>query len=212
MNTIQNTTLHQITTKVGTPLSEAQKGQLEAYANLLIKWNKAINLIGRSTESEVWERHILDSAQVVPHLPTHGKILDFGSGGGLPSVIMAILLPEAEITACEKVQKKCDFLNTVRVQLGLKNFTVESCQVQALLERGEMYAAVTARAVSELQNLLEWTEGILSKNGRYVFLKGVSASREISDVSEKYSMTITRLPSMISSIGGEQGEILILES
>ena len=198
--------------------TETQLEQLQMYVNLLLKWNNAINLIGKSTQADIWDRHIWDCAQLIPYIQTQSvkqksqknlEVLDFGSGAGLPAVVLAILMPQAHITACEKVGKKCDFIKTVKIELGLQNLMVENKPVQSLLDTNKQYNIITARAVSELEALLKWTEGLLTPKGQYIFLKGSTASREISTAQDNfldnYPMTLKRFPSIVNS----SGEVLI---
>jgi 16S rRNA (guanine527-N7)-methyltransferase len=179
-----------------------QSQQLQAYVDLLLKWNKKINLIGKSTEREVWERHVLDCAQLAPHLPAGQTVLDVGSGAGLPAVILAILCA-SDVTACEKVSKKCDFLQEVRRTLALSDrLRILNCDVRELKEKKARFHTITARAVAPLVDLIDLTDGLLADGGQYVFLKGQTVADELADVRRKYHMTETLISSITSSAGG----------
>ena len=202
---------HEILNKLGFEITPEQETKLQGYVDLLLKWNKTYNLIGRSTEQEVWERHILDSAQLVPHVAGAKTLLDFGCGAGLPSVVLAILT-NAKITACERIQKKTDFIKEVRRQLSLEgNLTVCAQDVREFLDEGTRFEVITARAVAPLVDLVEWTDGLLDKQAedpRYTFLKGAELQQELDALKDKYNMTAETFSSITSSTG----EIITLRS
>ncbi|MDD9912386.1 MAG: 16S rRNA (guanine(527)-N(7))-methyltransferase RsmG [Alphaproteobacteria bacterium] len=188
------------------PISPKQEEKLQQYVNLLLKWNKAFNLIGRSTEDDIWQRHILDAAQLAPLLGEAKTVLDVGCGAGLPSVVLAIL-GEAHITACERIQKKTDFIKEVRRNLSLEEkLTVLSQDVRELKAQGKTFEIITARAVAPLVELVDLTEGLLAVGGKYVFPKGAEVQQELIELSAKYNMTIER----VSSITSSTGEIILL--
>ena len=86
-------------------------GQLEAYVEILLKWQKAINLIGPATIDDVWIRHILDSAQIVPHVPAAAKrLVDMGTGAGFPGLVVAVLRPDLDTMLIESDARKAAFL------------------------------------------------------------------------------------------------------
>ncbi len=97
--------------------------KLEQFINLLLKWNKAINLISKSHDmpEDIWNRHILDSAQLAQYIPQDAKtITDFGSGGGFPGLILAILA-DWQVHLIESDGRKCAFLAEVKTALKLEN-------------------------------------------------------------------------------------------
>jgi 16S rRNA (guanine527-N7)-methyltransferase len=189
-------------TPLGLSPTPKQQEQLQAYVALLLKWNRKINLIGKRTEQEVWQRHVLDCAQLVPPLQGSKTILDVGSGAGLPAVILAIL-GKADVTACEKVSKKCDFLQEVRRDLALEGcLQILNCDVRRLKEKKARFQAITARAVASLTELVDLTEGLLEKGGQYAFLKGQSVDDELMALRPKYNMTETLISSITSPTGG----------
>ncbi len=191
---------------VGAKITSKQKDQLQQYVDMLLKWNKAINLIGKSTEQEVWKRHILDSAQLIPHIKGASEVLDFGCGAGLPAIVLAIL-GNANVTACDKVKKKTDFILEVRHSLGLEEKLDVFAKGAGLLEgQGRKFDVITARAVAPLVMLVGMTEKLVSDEGRFVFLKGEETESELKHLRLKYNMTEER----ISSITSRQGEIVIL--
>ncbi|MFZ2620858.1 MAG: 16S rRNA (guanine(527)-N(7))-methyltransferase RsmG [Alphaproteobacteria bacterium] len=198
-----NTT--QLTTALGRPLTPAEVTALQAYVALLLKWNAAINLIGKSTEAEVWERHIADCAQLVPDVANTPTLLDMGSGAGLPAVVLAILSPNTQVTACERVGRKADFLKECRRALSLTNLTVVADDVRTL--KGQTFATITARAVATLTELFDATAELCAPDGQFVFLKGATVDDELATLREKYQVTTQ----MRLSITGGRGTIIQLK-
>lgn len=188
------------------PLTPAQLEQVDRYVELLKHWNRTHNLVAPSTLPYAYTRHVLDSAQLAPYLATNDKVLDIGSGAGLPAVIMAILAPAgAVITACERITKKAAFLKEVRRQLQLTERLKVEGQDVAALTTGP-YDVITARAVAPLVDLVDLGLPQLTQNGKFLFLKGQEVETEIKAVKTKYRMTI----SCASSITNAQGKIVKL--
>lgn len=126
---------------------------LAAFAALFLRWNKSINLSAARTEEAIVD-HIIDSLHVVPLLrdPEISRILDVGAGGGLPSVVAAICLPAAQITALEPVHKKHAFLRTAARELGLSGFEPLALRIED--HPGRDYDAAMSRATFDLRDWL----------------------------------------------------------
>lgn len=131
-------------------LSPSLQAPLERFVALFLRWNRSINLSAARTAPDLLE-HVIDSLHVVPHLADASRVLDVGAGGGLPSVIAAICLPEAHITALEPVHKKHAFLRTAARELALPNF--EPLALRLDDHPGPDYDAATSRATFDL---CEW--------------------------------------------------------
>jgi 16S rRNA (guanine527-N7)-methyltransferase len=175
--------------------------QLGTYVQLLIKWNKAYNLVGKSTESEIHFRHVLDSAQLVPFVSCETKVLDIGSGAGLPAIVMAIL-SGAHVYACEPLGKRCTFMNEVRRQLKLHdNFTVLNMKAENVVRGDNSFNVISSRAVADASVLISISAGLLAENGFYLFLKGPSYEKEIA--SDAFSKMTISVKSSITSSGGK---------
>src|SRR5829696_8674254 len=98
--------------ELGVDVSRETSDQLDALINTLIRWQKAINLVGKATIEGVWTRHVLDSAQLVPLIPAEAKSLtDLGSGGGFPGLVLAALRPDLDMTLIEADARKAAFLS-----------------------------------------------------------------------------------------------------
>jgi 16S rRNA (guanine527-N7)-methyltransferase len=183
--------------------------RLAAYVQLLGAWNRRINLVGRDTMGDVWRRHILDSAQIFPHLPEKARVLvDLGSGAGLPGLVLAIMgVPEVHLV--ESDQRKAAFLReAVRV-------TGAPAQVHA--RRAETMArpfadVVTARALAPLPALVDLAGPFLKPGGVCLFLKGRGVEEELTRSAEGAKISWERWPSASDPSGSIlRGEILARE-
>lgn len=162
--------------------------RLEAYLALLEKWNPAINLVAKSTIQYAWERHFIDSAQVYSFAPgqiTHWA--DFGSGGGFPGLVCAVLAselsPRTKFTLVESDQRKATFLRTVARELDL-DVSVISKRIEDIepLEAD----LISARALAALPKLLDYSKRHLLPDGHGLFLKGASFRDEITESLESW--------------------------
>lgn len=134
-------------------------------------------LVGPREVSRLWERHLVNSAAVVPFLPESGTIVDVGSGAGLPGVVVAAMRPDAEVVLLEPMERRTDWLTELVSTLGLTNARVLRGRAEDQI--GELAAdAVTARAVAALDKLYGWTLPLLRVGGRLVALKGGRAQDE----------------------------------
>ena len=151
--------------------SKTEKEKIELYVQEALAFNKKHNLFIRANRDEVFEKDILDCVPLVEKVEKESKILDLGSGGGFPGVVLAILRPDCEVHLLEKSQKKCYFLNKTKDTLKLNNIKVLK---QTITKNNtlEEYPTITARAFSSTQNILNLTEKNLKKNGKYLLLKG----------------------------------------
>ena len=151
--------------------SKTEKEKIELYVQEALAFNKKHNLFIRANRDEVFKKDILDCVPLVEKVEKGSKILDLGSGGGFPGVVLAILRPDCEVHLLEKSQKKCYFLNKTKDTLKLNNIKVLK-QTISKNNTLEEYPTITARAFSSTQNILNLTEKNLKKNGKYLLLKG----------------------------------------
>lgn len=172
--------------------------RLDAYEVLLRKWTPAINLVSKSTLSELWSRHIVDSAQVFQHLREEDwRWVDLGSGGGLPGVVVAILAldhrKDLEVCLVESDRRKAEFLRTVSRTLGLNADVfakrIEDCE---LLNA----STISARALASLDTLLSLSVPHLAKNGQLIFLKGASYREELTEALANWTFQSEIYPSL----------------
>ena len=151
-------------------------------------------LIGPRDVDILWERHILNSAAVIPFIlealgapgtgmedraGATGRIADVGSGGGFPGVIVAACLPQVKVSLIEPMERRVDWLSEVVVELGLKNVTIVHARAEDAPKPGDGFDVVTCRAVAPMRKLAGFTMPLLRSGGRLVALKGKSAQAEI---------------------------------
>ncbi len=167
--------------------------QLEAYAALLCKWNQRINLIGRTTESELWDRHIWDSYQLLELLPaTVSTLADFGSGGGLPGLVLAIARPGLVVTLVERDQRKAAFLTQTVMTLALPNVSVRATPIETIDQR---YDVITARALASLTELCSLSYPRLLATGFCLFPKGANFATELAEAKTMWDFAHHEIPS-----------------
>jgi len=148
------------------------------FHDLLVSQGELRGLIGPRELSRLWERHLLNSAAVVPFLPNQGRIIDLGSGAGLPGVVVAAMLPEAEVVLLEPMERRTDWLSEVAETLKLDNVVVRRGRAQDV--HGDLHGdAVTVRAVASLDKLYRMAMPLLVRGGTLVALKGGKAEDEI---------------------------------
>ena len=167
--------------------------QLEHYVALLQKWNKTINLVGKSTTPELWQRHIADSLQLLPLIPTHiAGAVDLGSGAGLPGLIIAIALPTVRIQLVERDQRKAAFLQEAVAQLALKNVVIDNREIYCVRDK---FALVVARALASLDQLCEMACVLTEPGALCLFPKGKNFAKELALAEKKFTFTYHLTPS-----------------
>lgn len=187
-------------------VSNLQFEKLLGYEELLLKWNAHYNLVSPSTLPDILLRHVFDSCQLVKHIPNGTtSILDFGSGGGTPSVMLATLL-DIPVYACERIGKKVQFLKECRRKLDLKNnFEVIQEDVNDIDIEIDL---ITARAVSELINLLNWTKELHHKDIKFLFPKGERWEEEVDVARETWDFELETFESLTS----DRSRILLIKN
>lgn len=167
--------------------------RLENYVSLLLKWNPKINLIGPATEPDVWTRHIEDSLQVVTLIePSVKTLVDLGSGGGLPGLVIAIARPELQVTLVEQDQRKAAFLTEAKARLELHNVTVVADDISR--HHGQ-YEVVTARALASLDKLLGMAKKLMGAGGICLFPKGEAYASELAQAAATHDFRHKLVPS-----------------
>lgn len=184
-------------------VSRETLSRFEIYADLLIKWQNRINLVGPGSLPDMWRRHILDSAQIAKHLPRplSGPIYDIGSGAGFPGMVLAILgVPE--ISLVESDGRKCAFLREVA-----RATETEVRVMQQRLNSGSKSeqlppaAIVLCRAVAPLPKLLDIVFPVISSSTCCMFLKGAGASDEVRRARRKWQFQLESIQSRTSPDG-----------
>jgi 16S rRNA (guanine527-N7)-methyltransferase len=159
-------------------LDEGQINKLMAYLDLLIKWNAVYNLTSVRNPLEMVKQHLLDSLSAAFAFDQAESILDVGSGGGLPGIVLAIVYPDKKIALIDTVNKKTAFLKQVKAELDLKNVIVYTGRVEEL-KLDVLFDVITSRAFSELSNFVNWASHLLLLEGNMIALKGQLPQNEI---------------------------------
>jgi len=174
-----------------TNVSRETLGRFQAYHDLLLEWQQKINLIGPSTEKDIWNRHFFDSWQLIPLMEKAlgaGKartFLDLGSGAGLPGLVLA-LAGAGTSHLVEPSAKRAAFLRAVIRETGA-NAVVHQAKAQDL----SPFPAdiVTSRALADIDQLVAWGAPFLGKGGEFWFLKGKSGQEELTSGLKKRNMS-----------------------
>ena len=178
--------------------------QFEAYLALLKKWQCRVNLVANSTMVDVWQRHILDSAQLIKFYPPNTKkILDVGSGAGFPGLVLAIM-GNVEVDLVESDQRKAIFLSTVIRSLGLPA-KVHNQRIETLPNLAP--DVITARALAPVSKLMKLIENQVSTDTVCLFLKGASVEDELTELQTYSTMIAVNHP----SLSGANGVVLELK-
>jgi len=174
--------------------------QLETFQDLLLKWNAKINLISRNTEHDIWQRHIMDSAQIIKLIPENAKtLIDFGSGAGLPGLIIAILKPEITVHLIESDARKYAFLREIKAKLSLTNVTIHNSRIEKIIDL--QADIITARAFADVKTFIEFALPFQNTNCLNILLKGSNVVSEIENAKEFYDFNMEMHPSLTDETG-----------
>ncbi|MGN8106844.1 16S rRNA (guanine(527)-N(7))-methyltransferase RsmG [Paraburkholderia sp. 22098] len=170
--------------ELGLELSDTQLGKLLDYVALLAKWNAVYNLTAIRDPRQMLIQHILDSLSIVPHLAQRnpGTVLDVGSGGGLPGIVLAIVRPDWGVTVNDIVHKKTAFQAQAKAELGLTNLSVVTGRVETLRPGAEVSAkfdVIVSRAFAELADFVTLARHLVAEQGAILAMKGVRPDDEI---------------------------------
>ena len=166
---------------LGLVLSDTQIQRLLDYAALIQKWNKVYNLTALRDPADMLTHHLLDSLTAIAPLTRHTqgqplRVLDVGSGGGLPGVVLAICMPELNVTCVDTVAKKAAFVQQVAVSLKLPNLRGLHARVESLTEP---YQVICSRAFASLPDFATWSRSALAEGGVWMAMKGKHPQDEI---------------------------------
>lgn len=193
--------------QLGVDVSRETRDQLEALVNILVRWQKAINLVGNTTMEGIWTRHVLDSAQLKLLIPERAKTLtDLGSGAGFPGLVVAALRSDLDVTLIEADARKAAFLGEAGRHMGLEK------QPKIVVGRIESVApakadVVTARALAPLSKLLKWAQPHRTDTAICLFHKGKDWQVELREAMKDWDIpgkpfnSVTDLDAVILRIG-----------
>ncbi|MGM0594903.1 MAG: 16S rRNA (guanine(527)-N(7))-methyltransferase RsmG [Pseudomonadota bacterium] len=182
--TTLRTKLDQGLVQLGLELPEAVRDGLVAYVELLGKWNRAYNLTAVRDPTEMVTRHLLDSLAVVPHLSGQ-RVIDVGTGGGLPGIPLALVFPERQFVLLDSNSKKTRFLVQAKSALGLENVTVVHSRVEAY-EPETRFDAIITRAFASVADILAGSRHLLTPQGEFLAMKGTVPEAELAEMPEGF--------------------------
>jgi 16S rRNA (guanine527-N7)-methyltransferase len=188
-------------------LGDAQITQLIDYLALLAKWNAVYNLTAVRDPAHMVTQHLLDSLTAVPAFADAQNVLDVGAGGGLPGMVLAISRPDLQVSMIDTVHKKTAFLTQAKAELGLANVTVHTARVEQL-QVPQKFDVITSRAFAELHDFVSWSAHLLKQDGRFIALKGVMPSEEITRLPVGWKVSEV-LPLRVPGLGAERHLVFI---
>ena len=181
-------------------VSRETEARIATYVGLLTKWNATINLVSKTSISEVWERHIVDSLQIFNFGSNATHWADLGSGGGLPGLVVAILAsekaPNMLVTLVESDQRKAAFLRHAGQALSVKTQVVTD-RIEAVLPLDA--DVISARALAPLPQLCGFAARHLAPDGLAIFLKGKFAQSEVSEARKSWQFSLQSHTSITES-------------
>lgn len=170
------------------------KDFFEKYIDVFLKQNSTLNLISKNDEKHLWEKHIYDSLSIGKFFDKYGNkfktLLDFGTGGGFPSVPLALAYPEIEVTALDSIRKKVHAVELMKEELSIENLIPVCARVETFDKKFDI---VTSRAVASLDKVIEYAMPHLKKGGYFVAYKSRKAEEEIQSARKslkKYNAEI----------------------
>lgn len=165
-------------------LTDQQQQQLIAYVQLLHKWNKAYNLTAVKTIQAMITRHLIDSLSIVSFINENQRVIDVGSGPGLPGIPLAICRPDLLVTTVDSNGKKTRFQQQVQWELNLLNLTIINARAEDI--KVEPFDRVISRAFASLADMLHWTQHLCQPQGFFVAMKGQYPQDEIAQLPKGY--------------------------
>lgn len=185
--------LTRIVAELGLPADAVPIGQLLAYLDFLQRWNVTYNLTAVRDPRDMLRQHLADCLAIVQPLSRQFarppgraegiggpplRILDVGSGGGLPGIVLAVMFPEWQVVCVDTVGKKAAFIRQAAVELGLPNLGAEHARVEAL--RAAPFDLITSRAFSSLADFTRLSRALLAPHGVWMAMKGKMPSEELA--------------------------------
>lgn len=169
------------------------EAKLSGFADLIRRWNPAINLVAPSTLDDLWNRHIADSTQLADLAPQAGTWVDVGSGGGLPGIVVAICRPRLAVTLLDSDARKGTFLRTCIRELDLANCRVETDRIERHPPAGADH--VSARALAPMPKLVPYVVRHLRPGGTAWLMKGENWKAEVDSVKTSWHFDLREHPS-----------------
>lgn len=184
-------------------VSHETLGKFKIYHDLLLKWQKHVNLIGPGTIDDIWARHFSDSLQISKFIPGPANILDFGSGAGFPGLALALHRPDLNIELVESDQKKAEFLKTVAHAVKIENVLIHNDRVENIVKKINKIDFITARAFAPISKILELSAAAIKQfpDLKMILLKGENVDVEIAETKDKWQYSFEKTQSIIDQTG-----------
>jgi len=192
-------------------VSHETAARLDVFVELLLRWQRIKNLVAPSTLDQIWTRHVADSAQLAPFLPSAATVVDLGSGAGFPGLVLAIVAggrPGFHMHLVESNGRKASFLREAARAAGVA-VSVHAIRIEAFTAQWSGKADfVTARALAPLEDLLDLGEILFQSGARGLFLKGKGSADELSEARRSWNIDAHLFPSVTDSTG----QIILIDS
>jgi len=169
-----------------------QQDSLIKFTNLLLKWNKVYNLTAVRELNDMVRIHLLDSLSLLPFIDGSKRVIDVGSGGGLPGIPLAIFNPNIEFVLLDSNIKKTRFIKQACIELGLKNVEVVHSRVEKY-KPDQLFDCLTTRAFSTISQTLTLVDHLLADHAKLLFMKSNTAEQELNEVSDSLKKEIIEL-------------------
>ena len=162
-----------------------QKKKIDIFINLALTFNKTHNIFSRKNFNDVYKKDILDCLPLIEFLKKNDKVLDLGTGGGFPGILLSIVKPSNQINLLEKNKKKCYFLKIVIDELKLKNTRIVNKTIIKQNKLGK-FDIITARAFASIEKIINLTKNNTHQNSKYILLKGkkLNIQNELKDIDK----------------------------
>jgi 16S rRNA (guanine527-N7)-methyltransferase len=192
-------------------VSDTQLNLLIEFLALLHKWNAVYNLTAVRDPVQMVVQHLLDSLAIAPAFESGRNVLDVGSGGGLPGLVLAIWATEANpgmrVSLIDTVHKKTAFLTQAKAELGLSNVRVYTGRVEALVVP-ESFDIITSRAFADLSDFVTWSSHLLASDGRFLAMKGTAPQEEMQRLPAPWKVSRV-LPLHVPELNAERHLVVI---
>lgn len=193
--------LDTLLTQIDFQISDKQASQLVQLVELLAKWNKAYNLTSVREPSQMLIKHIMDSIVVSPHLQGE-RLIDVGTGPGLPGLPLAILNPNKQFVLLDSLGKRLRFIRQVILSLGLKNVEIVQSRVEEY-QPEEGFDCVLSRAFASLEDMLSWCIHLPKQSGHFLALKGQFPEQEVKELDANFEF-IESIPLFVPELDAER--------
>ncbi len=178
--------------------------KLRQYVSLLIKANELARLTGPSDEDTLWNAHVADCAFALPLLPERGRVIDVGTGGGLPGIVWAICRPKLQVTLLDSITRKCAQVERMASLMGLTNVSVVCARSEDYAKKNlGRFDVAAARAVCAAGILAEYLAPFVKMKGRLIAFKGPKVQEELETVGDKWKYLGLSSPYLASYELGE---------